>query len=900
MSARNRNPDIDRELRRKQLALAIGRRDLLAGALGLAGLSACTRAPREEIVPYVVQPPEVRPGRARFYASAFVLDGYATGVLVESHEGRPTKVEGNPDHPASLGATGVFEQAAVLSLYDPARLRSSNHWLAALAEVTARPWAKNGGEGLHLLLEPTSSPSLADALTRLRARFPRARVWFDRALGPDPAWEGARIAFGHAAFEPRWDVEHADVIVALDADIFADGPQALAISRGYGRGRETNRLYAVGPLVTPTSMAADHVLPVRAHDVVAVAAALAHALGAVPVPGPLRERHAPWAAAVAKDLKARRGLVMVGEGQPPIVHALAHAMNATLSAPVAIGPSPIFEAGEASHDRRGLFAALTAGQVDTLLVCEANPAYTAPELPLARAGLVACLASYENETTKHGGVKLAAAHVLESWGDARAFDGTLSVVQPLIQPLHDGATTLEVVAALAGDSRSGHEIVRARFEDDRAWRAALKKALVEGTAFASVTPPLDREAIRAALSRVAPPPSGLELVARPDPCLHDGRFADNTWLLELPQPGTTLTWSNAAVLSRATAHRLGIDTGEEIELTVAGRSVRAPALIAAGHADDSIALSLGWGRKVGTNAFALGAGAQLGLDVKKVGPRRELALTQLHRSLEGRDDEIARHGTSATLTLARKKEKRSLTLYEPHAKKGRQWGMAIDLSKCTGCNACVVACQAENNVPSVGEDGIRMGRQMHWLRLDTYDADDGPVVQPMLCQHCEKAPCEYVCPVNATVHSPDGLNEMVYNRCVGTRFCSNNCPYKVRRFNWFDYHQNEHDLTAFGRNPDVTVRERGVMEKCTFCVQRIREGEIREARGEKGAASNVKTACQQSCATGAIVFGDLSDPSSEVAKLHASERAYGALHELGTEPRVRYLGKVRNRNPEVA
>ena len=971
------DPRSVRELRRDNLAIAlederdsIARRDfikLMGAAFGLAGLSACTRAPAEEIVPYVVQPPEVTPGRARFYASALTLDGYATGVLVESHEGRPTKIEGNPEHPASLGATGVYEQAAVLSLYDPSRAHGASGrnrvvpWKEVATALGRGPWTDRGGRGLFLLLEPTSSPTAVALLAEIRKRWPEAAIHFHAPGSPTNGWRGARMAFGHPG-EPRYDLTRADVIVALDSDFLCRGPASLRHARQFADRRRLtrasdhmNRLYVFEPLPTPTGTIADHRIRLRAGDVQAVAAALLHAIGAPQlaggVPPPLRAAASSTGpgslgatvAAVAKDLTANRGrsLVIAGEGQPPIVHAMAYAMNAALGnlgSTFEVAPSPILDAGEPTHGTGGLANALDGGQVDTLLVLGTNAVYTAPaDRPLAigRARQSAYLGMYDDETARACTYAIAQAHPLESWGDARAFDGTVSVVQPLIEPLHSGRTVLDVLAVLAGlpFTTTSYELVRRRLgnQPEATWRRALMRGVTDDAAIppvAAADAAVQWRSIAGALARAASTATAgsLELIFPLDPHVHDGRFTNNAWLLELPGPISKLTWTNAATLAPETAARLSLTNGDEVEVQLDGRVVRAPVLVIPGQAEDTIGLALGWGRRggeelardVGANAYALrttrapymGGGATL----RATSVRRHMPITQTHRGLEGRDDAILHHVTldeyrrhpqeSAEKNPSKKKP---LALYGLVPKsQDHQWAMAIDLSICTGCSACVVACQAENNVPTVGPVGVERGRAMHWLRIDSYftgDPNDPEVQrQPMLCQHCEHAPCEYVCPVNATVHSDDGLNVMVYNRCVGTRFCSNNCPYKVRRFNWFDYHHDESATEQLVHNPDVTVRERGVMEKCTFCVQRLREEDIRSRteQGERGKRAPVQTACQQACPTRAIVFGDLLQPGSEVAALHENDRAYAALEDLGTLPRVRYLQSVKNKNPEVA
>jgi molybdopterin-containing oxidoreductase family iron-sulfur binding subunit len=596
--------------------------------------------------------------------------------------------------------------------------------------------------------------------------------------------------------------------------------------------------------------------------------------------------------------------------------------------------SPLVGAGDANRSMRQLVEALRAGQVRTLICAGGNPSYAKAgsyELGdlIRRVPQSVYLGLYENETARDCGWMVPAAHFLESWGDARAYDGTLSVVQPLVQPLSGARTTAELLSLLAGAGNTpAYDLLRdswrrrgdaGRGDDfEEGWRSVLRTGVVEGSAFPHETssPSFTSPAPQASTA------SGYELIFRPHPRVRDGAFANNGWLQELPDPVTTLTWENAAHISPATAQRLQVENGETIDVQVQGRKVRLPTLIVPGHADDAVTLHFGYGRQ-GAEALAAGVGANVyplwpgdafsagGATVSAVrdGSRRELPITQPHHSID--DSSAARAVTLENfLNLRPGPRRRTLTLYTPKASlpddapAQQQWAMTIDLGACTGCGACVIACQAENNVPVVGPEQVRRGREMHWLRIDWYTSADAAapasMPQPMLCQHCEKAPCEYVCPVEATVHSSDGLNEMVYNRCVGTRFCSNNCPYKVRRFNWFDFNAHLSERERLGKNPDVTVRERGVMEKCTFCVQRIREADIAARAAHRPLiGSDVRTACQQACPTQAIVFGSLTDSGGAVSRDRSSPRAYAVLEDLGTEPRVTYLARVRNPNPDL-
>lgn len=930
----------------------------MAASMGLAGLAACTRTTPHEILPYVSQPPEVTPGNPQYYATAFVLGGYATGLLVESHEGRPTKVEGNPGHPDSLGGTSIWEQASVLGLYDPARARDvlkdgvPDGW-----EHFAERFVGGGGEagdgtGLHFLLEPTSSPTQIGLIGRVRARLPGARVHFWSPLARDRVWQGAKLALGRP-LETQLDLGAARVILAIDGDLFDTRPGRLRYARAFADGRRLpdakapmNRLYVAESGISVTGAIADHRLAVHEADLPALAAAIASqvmgggAQGRAAAPG----SNAKWASVVARDLLANRGAsaVVVGDAMAPEVHAIGHFMNDALGnvGPVVRYTAPaIFEAGEPTHGLGALLDALDAGEVATLVILGGNPAYTAGADArfgerMRKARDVVVLTGYENETASAARWLIPEAHDLESWGDARSVDGTVTVVQPLVEPLFAGRTVNEVLALFAGQTGMGARALVADYwhgahkkgaaaDFDAVWARALTTGVMEGTAFPEVTAKPDAAAFGAAIARiaVAPRPGGLALRFRADPRVYDGRFANNGWLLELPDPIHQVSWDNAAFVSPATAKRLELETGHVVRLEYRGHALDAPVLVQPGHADDCVTLPLGWGRQgkeelargVGFDAYALrtldAPYLALGATLAKTGASHEFAHAQNELNLHGRDKDIYFHAPLAVYRaqpdLTKDQNEPVAELYDLRPDAPRQWGMVVDLTTCIGCNACTVACQAENNVPIVGKAAVAKGRRMHWLRVDRYvihtgaEAHLGP--QPMLCQHCEKAPCEYVCPVNATVHSSDGLNQMVYNRCVGTRFCSNNCPYKVRRFNWFNYNAGADPLTILQRNPDVTSRDRGVMEKCSYCVQRIREVEIRARREDRPVVDGeIQTACQQACPTGAIVFGDIADKGSNVSRQRRIDRLYAALHEVGTQPRTRYLAKIVNPNPELA
>jgi molybdopterin-containing oxidoreductase family iron-sulfur binding subunit len=947
---------------------------LVGAGVALAGVGGCTRMRGEHILPYTRTPRHVTPGVPSVYATSLSLDGFATGVLVESHDGRPTKIEGNPDHPASLGATTAFDQAAVLGLYDPDRARvmrapaSTTRLLAAAPGSTAAAtWERfrarfggaraDGGAGLRFLLGPSGSPLIGDLVDRVRARFPAARFTFHAAGDGASVVEGGRLAFG-ASVQPQYDLGRANVVLSLGDDFLASGPFSLRYARQWAERRRPaspfatmSRLYVVETMLTPTGTMADHRLARKPGAMTFTAAQIAAELAAgAPggrLPAPIRAALGrlradgldPVLRALTADLRDAVGtsVVKVGAGQPPAVHALGHLLNLMLASPDAawtIAPTRV-GAGDVQQDLPALAAELSRGAVDTLVVLEENLLYSAPsDLDLGRrietVRDLVYLGAHEDETAERASWFVPAAHALESWGDATAYDGTVSLVQPLIAPMYGGKTAAEVLALFAGDGDpDAHRLVRERWarhhtgDADARWEEALRTGLVAGSASPRQAAPAPSVAsLVPLLEALAAPSAGLEVAFALDPSVYDGRFANNAWLLECPQPVTHLTWDNAANVSPRTARRLGLSSEDVVELELSGRRVRAPVLVVPGHADDAVTVHLGWGRR-GAESLTRGAGFDAGvlrttagpsfasgLAVHKVpGERYPLARTQGH--FDAHDRRVA-----LTATIAEYRARPGFTAAEkgdlpsvlaPVDMSGEQWAMTIDLSICTGCSACVVACQAENNILVVGKPEVLNGREMQWIRIDTYqrgDPDDPRVVhEPMLCQHCERAPCEYVCPVNATVHSPDGLNEMVYNRCVGTRFCSNNCPYKVRRFNWFDWNEREPanaGTVTLQRNPEVTVRQRGVMEKCTYCVQRIRGAEIRARVADREIRpGEVVTACQEACPTQAIQFGSLRHRDTKMVQWREEARSFQVLHELGTRPRTQYLARIDNPSPEI-
>ena len=942
-----------------------GRRQFLkimGASMALAGLTGCTRQPEEKIVPFVRAPEDMIPGRPLYFATALTEGGYATGVLVESHMGRPTKIEGNPEHPASLGGTDAQGQADILNLYDPDRSRTLTYlgdirvwddFVSALRSALDAQRAL-GGSGLRILTETVTSPTLAAQMDAILEEYPAAKWHQWDPAGPHSARAGAMLAFGRP-MDTRYDFTRANVVLTLDADFASTGPGRLryirdhAATRKLDGGRSTmSRLYAVESVPGLIGSQADHRLRLKPSEVEEFARALLAALGG----GTAGGAWAAWLAPMAADLQANPGasIVVPGEYQTPAVHALAHAINARLGN---VGTT-VFHGAPAEArpidqmaSIRDLASDMERGAVSLLVVLGGNPAFTAPsDLEFARkmdlVPLRAHLGLYDDETAERCHWHVPQAHSLEAWGDARAYDGTVTIQQPLIAPLYPGCKSPhEMLAAFsARPSTHGHDVVRDYWKTsgalgadfERGWRRALHDGIVAGTVSpAAGGAPAGAPAAGPAPAAPAPAPAtpGMEIVFRPDPTIGDGRFANNGWLQELPKPLTKLTWDNAAHMSPATARRLGVSLErtargiqtDVVELRYRGRTVQAPAWIMPGHPDDTVTVHFGYGRRrtgrvgsgTGFDAYALRTSdapwSGRGLEVAKTGARYTLACTQDHWSMEHRD--VVRAGTldeyHATPDYARKavhEPPRELTMYPNYRYEGHAWGLSIDLNACVACNACVVACQAENNIPVVGKQMVAMSREMHWLRIDRYYAggenDPETYHQPMMCVHCENAPCEVVCPVAATVHSDEGLNDMVYNRCVGTRYCSNNCPYKVRRFNFFLFADFETTSLKLMRNPDVTVRSRGVMEKCTYCVQRINQAKMEATAEGRGVRDgDIVTACQAACPAQAIVFGDINDKESRVAKLKAEPRAYGVLSDLNTRPRTTYLAAVRNPNPAM-
>ncbi|HEX3837691.1 MAG TPA: TAT-variant-translocated molybdopterin oxidoreductase [Steroidobacteraceae bacterium] len=930
-------------------ALSVDRRGFLqfmAASLALAGLSACGHPPQDQIVPYVHAPEGQIDGLPRFFATTLLRDEYAQGVLVENRMGRPTKVEGNPQHPASLGATDIFAQAAVLQLWDPERSQTvmnrgvTSSWdafAAAAAQATERH-LRDGGKRMRILTGAMTSPTLSAQLGAMLERFPGATWHVHQTLGNANARAGARLALG-VPLATRLRLDRAKTILSLDADFLNDPTAGVRYARDYAATRTPegnpgtpSRLYVVESTPSVTGGMADHRLALETDRLERFVGLLARGLGIdIEVPDEADAQQVRWLSALLADLKSNRGasLIVVGASQAPWVHGLGHLLNAALGN---IGTTieytdPVERNVEQAASVADLVAAMRAGQVDTLWILDGNPAYDAPAHlrfadVLTQVPHVIHLGLYRNETGMLAEWHLPTAHQLECWSDARAYDGTASIGQPLIAPLYDGRSPAQVLAMVLGQNLQGRALVRQQWQqqlpDETAFNAALQQGVIPNTAL----PPRTASVSATFLAQVKLGPTAgtaLELLFRADPTIGDGAWSNNGWLQELPKPLTQLTWDNAALVSPALAAQHQLRNGDVIELRLGQQMLAAPVWIMPGQAARSVTLHLGYGRRQagrvgdgrGVDAYQLRSQSnpwgESGLQIRATGTRYELASTQHHFNLEGRD--LLRVGTWAQLrtdphfaTAADPYRGKPPSLYADRPPGEYAWGMSIDLNACIGCKACTIACQSENNIPVVGKEEVQRGREMHWIRVDRYYEGDAAnpraYSQPVPCMMCEHAPCEVVCPVEATVHDDEGLNVQVYNRCVGTRFCSNNCPYKVRRFNFLQYADNSTESLKAQRNPEVTVRRRGVMEKCTYCTQRIQSAHIEADKQDRRIRDGeILTACQAVCPTQAIRFGDIADATSAVAQAKASARNYVMLGELNTRPRTSYLARLRNPNP---
>ncbi len=924
----------------------------MGASMAMVGLSGCTAnsilhpQPLEKIAPYTRQPEQVVQGKALYFATAMTVSGFAKGLIAKSHMGRPIKLEGNPTHPASLGATDVYSQASILTMYDPeraqavknrGRISSWDTFRIAFNETLSPYRAGQNGNAIRILTETVTSPTLANQIEQILEAFPGAEWYQYEPVNRDNINEGAALAFGEYV-NTYYDLTQAKVIVALDADFLTVGPASVRYARdftnqrrlaGEGASEEMNRLYVAESRMTGTGGMADHRQPVAHAEVDAIARQMAAALGVLDASEvELSEELTTFVETMVADLQANAGecVVIAGDYQPPAVHALAHLMNDALGnvGTTVIHTDPV-EANPINQaaSLQTLVDQMMAGQVDLLIMIDGNPVFNAPaDMGFAEAienvGQRIHLTVQENETSRVSQWVIPQADYLERWGDARAYDGTVSIVQPLIAPLYDGHSAHRLLALMLEDTSDDYDIVhdywqsqseRDDFED--MWQITLHDGVMAESALATKA-----VSVQTDIDLPAPQPvADLEVTFRPDPTIWDGRYANNGWLQELPKPVTKLTWDNAALISPRLAEERGLNNGDLVTLTIGDNTLEIPVWILPGQPHNSIAIDFGYGR---TSVGQVGAGTGFNAFVARTsdtlwsgaatlavtGGYYSLVSTQNHSSMEGRD--IVRYETLDEFLHGHDDHHghHYQSLMAGHPYDGHHWGMSVDLGSCIGCNACVAACNAENNIAIVGKDEVAIGREMHWMRIDRYfegDLDNPKMLnQPLMCQHCEQAPCEVVCPVAATVHSAEGLNDMVYNRCVGTRFCANNCPYKVRRFNYYQYQEVDVPVIELRHNPNVTVRPRGVMEKCTYCVQRINHARI-EAKKQFRMVEDgeIVTACQQACPTQAIVFGDISDENSRVHELRESSLTYSLLEELNTKPRTTYLTRVTNPNPAI-
>lgn len=905
---------------------------LMGASFALAGLTGCERSSFVTALPYVDQPASETIGLPRYYATAVLLDGYAQPVIATAHAGRPTKLDGNPGHPATQGRSDIFMQSAVLQLYDPdraaapARHGEAVSWgdVESAIGVMRENWRIDQGEGVRLLLGPATSPTLLRQIDAFRKQFPKARVHVHAATGREARRQITAAVYGQP-IDLHYGLADCDVVVGLDDDFLGPGPDQVRNALGWAQARRRssdrpgNRLFVTESVPTATGALAAHRLIADARRMPVIAEALANALGVAGASKPdVTEAEAGWIGRVVAACNDRAGRSLFVSGLSGGVAAAVWVAQINqqfgnagqtlkLTAPIT-GPADAATLADLVSD-------INTERVSSLLVLDCNPVYSAPgELnvgdAIKRVPSSIHLGLHRDETGALCEWQLPLAHPLESWSDARAADGTVTILQPVISPFYDVRSVHYVLAKLLGEvdqtpDAAVRETWRASFGDafEARWKQALHDGFIAGAApFVAASPTSDA---------IATPnkTGGLDIVFQPDPTVWDGQFANVGWLQELPKTLTTVTWSNVIAVSPALAERFSAANGDHVEVTVGARHVEGPLWIMPGQADNTVALYLGYGRtragRVGDNlgydAYQVRPRAEPWLaqgSLRKLEGREDLAVTQLHHRLDGFD--LAREIRPGQVERAKPEQ---ASLYAPWPSSKNAWGMVIDLDSCIGCNACVTACTAENNVPVVGADQVRAGREMHWLRIARYYTGDvaepRSFFEPVPCMHCEDAPCEMGCPVHATTHSPEGVNQMVYNRCIGTRTCSSYCPYKVRRFNFYDYRPPADSSEHAAHNPDVTVRSRGVMEKCTYCTQRIEAAHVAADKENRPIRDGeVVTACQQACPTKAIVFGDINDPNSEVSRLKRDGRHYVLLEELGTRPRTTYLARWRDDDTE--
>lgn len=919
---------------------------LMGASIAFAGLASCRR-PVEKIVPYVKAPEKMIPGVPKYYATTMPLGRHALGLLVESHEGRPTKIEGNPEHPESMGKTHIFAQAEVLNMYDPDRAKvTSSKGVESSWDAFKKFWKEHydalsaaKGEGLMILSGEMASPTMQRLRKELSKQMPKAKWVADEPISGLNMHKGLLAATGQA-LQAKAHYDKARVILSIDHDFLGTDPGSVAANRGFAEGRrvngahaEMNRLYMVETAFSITGGMADHRKRLTQGELELFTRQLANALGVISDNASVVD--AKWMNALVKDLKKNKGasLVVAGFRQTAAAHALVYAINQVLenngrTVTYFNNPDLILQKNSASE----MVDAIKSGSVKTLVIVDRNPVYTHSALNFAEAlkkvDNVIAFSPYWDETGYAAHWHVPMSHFLESWGDASDVQGNRSVIQPLIAPLYKTISPVRFVNMIVnGTDKSDADIVKAtwRMKSEKDWRRVLYKGVYD-TQLKPVNAAARMNKIAGLVSgqkadATKPTANALQVVFQASASLYDGRYANNGWLMEVPDPVTHISWDNAALISPATAKALNVSNEDMVTLTAGGKTLDIVVSVLPGMSENVIALELGYGRTQ-TGRIADGNGFDVygfmsgngsytlsGVTLSRKNESYPLANTQDHNAMEGRpiirEASLEEYEKEPMFAREMVEHPPLVSLWDERSyDTGYQWGMAIDLSTCSGCNTCVVACQSENNIPIIGKEQVRNGREMHWIRLDRYfkgDPDNPEMLfQPMGCQQCENAPCEQVCPVQATLHDEEGLNVMTYNRCVGTRYCSNNCPYKVRRFNFFNYTNSYPETIKMLQNPDVTVRFRGVMEKCTYCTQRIQEAKINaKNEGRLVADGDIQTACQQACPADAIVFGNINDPESRVSKLQKENRAYKLLEELNVKPRTSFLARIKNPNPEL-
>ena len=941
---------------------------LMGASMALAGLTSCRR-PVEKIIPYVIKPEEIIPGKPQYYATNMPFGTESFGLLVESHEGRPTKIEGNKNHPASGGSSNVFMQAEMLNLYDPDRSQmvlnqgKNSNWNAYRAawEKQAEEYAKNGGEGLAVLSEGFASPTMMRLSKAFMKKFPQAQWITYDSVSDENIFAGVQAATGKRA-QPRYNFKEANVVLSLDSDFLQMDSNDIPNARDFASRRKVrsekdsmNRLYVVEGTYTITGGMADHRLRVQNGQIGMIAAALAHELSAqgldISAPRVNADFDKKWITALAKDLIHNKGksLVLGGRRQPAEVHTLIALINDVLSnttKTVSYTANPDMQVSNLKSFME-LNKTMNEGKIKSLIILGGNPVYQAPAdidfaAALNKVKYSVHLSSHVDETSTNTTWHIPEAHFLESWGDVSGYGGA-GIVQPLIAPLFDGKSNVDVLADLVSDEEVwAYGVVQETWTGilgavgfEKAWRKVVHDGFLDSTREMPVSMNKSRAQGVVSMSRYySPTASGndMEVIFTASFSNFDGRYANNGWMQELPDPVTKVTWDNVALISANTAKKLGVKNEDRLKVSTKDVDVVLPVWVQPGMADNTVALELGYGRKTGRVSAGVGANVSVlryasgmsiasGFTAEKAFGTHTLACVQDHHGFDEeklaadaiqerlpiivRESTLSDHQKDPEFAMAFAEKNELKGMWKEHDySEGNQWGMSIDLTSCTGCSACTIACQSENNIPIVGKDEVSNGRDMSWIRLDRYytgDVEDPEMVfQPIACQHCEMAPCEGVCPVAATTHSEEGLNEMAYNRCIGTRYCANNCPYKVRRFNFFNYTKDTPEIVEMAMNPDVSIRFRGVMEKCTFCVQRISVAKIEvKNEGRDLEDGDVVVACQQACPTDAIAFGNINDPNSEVSKIKAQNRDYALLGELNLQPRTSYGAKLRNPNPDL-